>query len=484
MRGCCCSWSGLCSLRACCLRLVRRAPGCRCWWRSWRWGWCSVLTGQAGSSSTTRSSRARSGIIGLALILYEGGLQTSWRRLRRWQCRRRCSAPSVWSSAPAHGGRRPRVVRFLVAGGVLVRRGRVLDRCGGGVRDTPLHAHPAKGRAHLGGRVGRERSNGDRAHARFDRVDRAAGRATGSPIWRCWWFVSSVSARSSGSCSARLSPGCLRGCPARSAGSRRSHHWRWPRFRSVPPMSWGAAASSPSTSSGWPSAARPPATANSSSRSTKGSPFVAQVVMFIVLGLLVFPHELPAVALAGLALAVSARACDPTRWRSGPRQRSATSHGASDSARLGRPARSRPIVLATFVLSSDVSSADKIFNAVFFVVVISTILQGSTLERIAGTLQLLSPAPATARTTTGGRRPQHARACRLRRRSRPRDRRRSRPRSRPPTKRDHRRRRPQRRSFPPRGSTIIEPGDRLFVLAPRSIRQDIEDVFARWRRRV
>ena len=44
-----------------------------------------------------------------------------------------------------------------------------------------------------------------------------------------------------------------------------------------------------------------------------------------------------------------------------------------------------PIVLATFVLSSEVTSANTIFNAVFFVVVVSAILQGTTLERRRGT---------------------------------------------------------------------------------------------------
>ena len=143
-----------------------------------------------------------------------------------------------------------------------------------------------------------------------------------------------------------------------------------------------------------------------------------------------------------------------------------------------------PIVLATFVLSSDVASADKIFNAVFFVVVISTILQGSTLERIAGKLQLLSPAPTTqdAPLEVGASStlelvdfvvaPDHAIAgAAVREVGLPRnaiiavvDR--------------------NDDSFPPRGSTILEPGDRLFVLAPRSISQHVEDVFARWRRRV
>jgi hypothetical protein len=31
---------------------------------------------------------------------------------------------------------------------------------------------------------------------------------------------------------------------------------------------------------------------------------------------------------------------------------------------------------------------------------------------------------------------------------------------------------------------VVEPGDRLFVLAPRAMRAALEDVFSRWRRRV
>jgi potassium/hydrogen antiporter len=41
-----------------------------------------------------------------------------------------------------------------------------------------------------------------------------------------------------------------------------------------------------------------------------------------------------------------------------------------------------------------------------------------------------------------------------------------------------------RDTIPPRGSTLVEPGDRLFVLAPRTNRPELEDVFERWRRRV
>jgi NhaP-type Na+/H+ and K+/H+ antiporter len=39
-------------------------------------------------------------------------------------------------------------------------------------------------------------------------------------------------------------------------------------------------------------------------------------------------------------------------------------------------------------------------------------------------------------------------------------------------------------TIPPRGTTVLEPGDRLFVLAPREMRAELEDVFSRWRRRV
>jgi hypothetical protein len=50
-------------------------------------------------------------------------------------------------------------------------------------------------------------------------------------------------------------------------------------------------------------------------------------------------------------------------------------------------------VLATFVLSSEIGDAETIFNAVFFVVVVSALLQGTTLEWFAGRLGLVDPRP-------------------------------------------------------------------------------------------
>ena len=121
-----------------------------------------------------------------------------------------------------------------------------------------------------------------------------------------------------------------------------------------------------------------------------GLAYVAQVGLFIVLGLLVFPSRLPHVALAALGLtAVLVLVARPLAvWVS--------------TAPLGRFTPGEqillswaglrgavPIVLATFALSSDLRSADTIFDAVFFVVLVSAALQGTTIEPLARRLHLL-----------------------------------------------------------------------------------------------
>jgi cell volume regulation protein A len=143
-----------------------------------------------------------------------------------------------------------------------------------------------------------------------------------------------------------------------------------------------------------------------------------------------------------------------------------------------------PIVLATFALSAELGSAETIFNAVFFVVVVSTLVQGTTLERVARGLGLVSPGPAIVAAplevdALGSLElvdfqvaNDHAIAgAAVRELGLPRS-------ALIAVVARH------GETIPPRGSTIIEPGDRLFVLAPRTIRADLEDVFSRWRRRV
>ena len=216
----------------------------------------------------------------------------------------------------------------------------------------------------------------------------------------------------------------------------------------------------------------------------EGLAFLAQVAMFVVLGLLVFPSDLLDVAIPGLALAaVLVVLVRPAAvWLSVVRQ----DFSQRERALLGWAGLrgAVPIVLGTFVLSSEVEEAETIFNAVFFVVVVSALVQGMTLERVAARLGLVSPGPAIVAPpleldalssldlvdfTVAG---DHAIAgAAVRELGLPRsaliavvargdD------------------------TIPPRGSTVVEPGDRLFVLVPHARRADLEDVFERWRRRV
>ena len=216
----------------------------------------------------------------------------------------------------------------------------------------------------------------------------------------------------------------------------------------------------------------------------EGLAFVSQVTLFVVLGLLVFPHELPHVALRGLALAflLMLVARPAAVWAS-----TAFSHFTNRERLLLGWAGLRgavPIVLATFALSSEVPHKETIFNAVFFVVVVSTIVQGTTLERVARSLGLVSPAPPVPEAPLEvGPMSQldlvefavaddHAvNGSAVRQLGLPRN---------ALIAVVHR----DGEALPPRGSTILRAGDRLFVLVPHKNRPDLEDVFSRWRRRV
>jgi potassium/hydrogen antiporter len=215
----------------------------------------------------------------------------------------------------------------------------------------------------------------------------------------------------------------------------------------------------------------------------EGVAYVAQVALFIVLGLLVFPSDLPHVAWAGVGLAAALMfvARPVAVWVSTP----FLGFSGRERALLGWAGLRGgvPIVLGTFVLSSHVDSAETIFNAVFFVVLVSVVLQGTTLEWFAKWLGLIGP-PATSGpplevTRTGlldleefRVASDHAIAgAAVRELGLPREAlvavvvRGDDP-------------------IPPRGSTRIEAGDVLFVLVPHGKRPEVEDVFERWRRRV
>ena len=111
--------------------------------------------------------------------------------------------------------------------------------------------------------------------------------------------------------------------------------------------------------------------------------WIFQMIMYISLGLLVYPHQLPGVAWKGIltafilifvarplsvfaSLAFSKYSTKEKLFLSWVGLRGATS-----------------IVFATFPLLSEVENADQMFNIVFFVVVISILFQGTTIPFVA-----------------------------------------------------------------------------------------------------
>ncbi len=128
-----------------------------------------------------------------------------------------------------------------------------------------------------------------------------------------------------------------------------------------------------------------------------GLGWVAQLVMFLVLGLLVFPDQLGDVAFEGtvLALIIVFLARPIAAWAA------TVPFGFSlrEQALLGWAGLrgAVPVVLATFPVIADVPHSLDFFNIVFFAVVLSTILQGTTMEPLAERLRLTTRDPAVPR---------------------------------------------------------------------------------------
>ena len=122
-----------------------------------------------------------------------------------------------------------------------------------------------------------------------------------------------------------------------------------------------------------------------------GLSWLMQIIMFLSLGLLVFPSQLPPIALSGIIIAIVL-------------------------IFIGRPISvfvlllfsqfdfrdklmiswvglrgATPIVLSTFPVLAGIPDSDTIFNIVFFVVLLSVLLQGSTLIAFAKYLNITVP---------------------------------------------------------------------------------------------
>lgn len=215
----------------------------------------------------------------------------------------------------------------------------------------------------------------------------------------------------------------------------------------------------------------------------EGLAFLAQVSMFLVLGLLVSPHSLLPVAGASILMALSlVFIVRPIAvWVSIP----FTNFTTNDRLLLGWAGLrgAVPIILGTIVLSSHIPHAETIFNVVFFVVLASALIQGTTLEWVAEKLGVIDKPTDTAseaisahvrltdtvtfdvlylHSINGSRLdelglPHKVILKKIRRGS---------------------------EIIKPVGKTLILAGDRLSLSVPHSLRPEMEDVFTRWRRRV
>jgi potassium/hydrogen antiporter len=129
----------------------------------------------------------------------------------------------------------------------------------------------------------------------------------------------------------------------------------------------------------------------------EGLAWVAQVAMFFTLGLLVFPRDLVDVAVKGTIVAfVSVALARPIATfvataldRYSFRERVVLGWGGLRGA--------VPVVLATFPVIEGLPRSHEFFNIAFFAVLLSTLLQGATLEPLARRLGLTTSDPALPR---------------------------------------------------------------------------------------
>jgi potassium/hydrogen antiporter len=215
----------------------------------------------------------------------------------------------------------------------------------------------------------------------------------------------------------------------------------------------------------------------------QGLAWLAQVSMFVALGLLVFPSRLDDVAVRGTVLALVlvlvarpvavAVATLPARF--------------SWSERLvlsGAGLRGAvPVVLATFPVLAGVGESFQLFDVVFFAVLLSTLIQGTTFEPGARLLGATTTEPAMPRplAEAGTIRRLGAEVleypigdddavvgARVRDLGLPRE-----AVVNVIVRGDE--------AIPPRGSTILRAGDRLHVLLRSELSRDVHRIVERWR---
>lgn len=126
-------------------------------------------------------------------------------------------------------------------------------------------------------------------------------------------------------------------------------------------------------------------------RFSDGIAWLMQIAMFLVLGLLVFPSDL--LPVAGRALAISAVLILVARPLATMAVLSITRFGTRPALLVSWVGLrgAVPIVLATFPLVEGVPEAELMFNVVFFTVITSVLVQGTTISTVARWLRVDAP---------------------------------------------------------------------------------------------
>jgi len=215
----------------------------------------------------------------------------------------------------------------------------------------------------------------------------------------------------------------------------------------------------------------------------EGLAWVAQIAMFLTLGLLVFPSTLLDYWWQGTLLALII--CCVSRPVATFASTAFQGFSVREQTLLGWAGLrgAVPVVLAIFPVIADVPHDDELFNIVFFAVVISTILQGVSFVPLATKLGVTTDEPALPKPLmeTGTVRALGAEVVeypvapadaivgrRVRELGLPRDSLLN------VIVRDG-------QALPPRGSTRIEAGDRLHVLVVQDVAGEFRDLLERWR---
>jgi cell volume regulation protein A len=214
-----------------------------------------------------------------------------------------------------------------------------------------------------------------------------------------------------------------------------------------------------------------------------GLAWVAQLGLFLTLGLLVFPAQLEDIALQGAAIAIVTAVL--ARPLAAVLVTMGTGFDVRERVILGWAGLrgATPIVFATFPVTAGLEQGHLIFNVAFFVVLLSTVLQGTTIEPVARWLGVTSdeaaiPAPLVEPVLLNRL---GAEVVQF------------------PVRRDdavvgH----PVRelglpreallnvivrgeRAIPPRGSTVVEAGDQLHLIVRQEVAVEFQAVMRLWR---